>query len=161
MAKTVRLEPIAQETSVETNGNLLSVLLNKDLDVLKECGGRGMCATCHIYVQSGMEALTPINRREQRTLEVITSCKPNSRLACQARVVANGVVVELPPGMYVNSLQDIEALIGRRAEQDLLHPITGEVLVEQGKLITRSVITQLEKTASFKVGEFFTQSKDL
>jgi ferredoxin len=160
MAKIVRLEPIAQETSIETNGNLLSVLLNKDLDVLKECGGRGMCATCHIYVQEGMDALTPINRREQRTLEVITSCKTNSRLACQSRVIGNGVVVELPPGMYVNSLQDIEALVGRRAEQDLLHPITGEVLVEHGKLITRSTLKQLEDTASFKVGEYFTQSTD-
>jgi ferredoxin len=160
MAKTVRLEPIAQESSIQTNGNLLSVLLNKDLDVLKECGGRGMCATCHIYVKEGMDALTPLNRREQRTLEVITSCKSNSRLACQARVVSNGVIVELPPGMYVNSLQDIEALIGRRADQDLLHPITGEVLVEQGKLITRSTLKQLESTASFKVSEFYTQSKD-
>jgi ferredoxin len=159
MAKIVRLEPIAQETSVETNGNLLSVLLNKDLDVLKECGGRGMCATCHIYVLEGMDALTPINRREQRTLEVITSCKPNSRLACQARVLKDGVVVELPPGMYINSLQDIEALIGRRAEQNLLHPITGQVLVEAGKLITRSVLKQLEETPSFRVGEFFAQSK--
>lgn len=160
MAKTVRLEPIAQETSVETNGNLLSVLLNKDLDVLKECGGRGMCATCHIYVQEGMAALSPINRREQRTLEVITSCKPNSRLACQARVLQDGVVVELPPGMYVNSLQDIEALIGRRAEQDLLHPITGQVLVESGKLITRSILKQLETTPSFRIGEYFSNSRD-
>ena len=160
MAKIVRLEPIAQESAIETNGNLLSVLLNKDLDVLKECGGRGMCATCHIYVNDGMDALTPINRREQRTLEVITSCRSNSRLACQARVVGQGVVVELPPGMYVNSLQDIEALIGRRADQDLLHPITGEVLVERDKLITRSTLKQLEGSASFKVGEFFTQSKD-
>jgi ferredoxin len=98
MAKTVKLEPIAQESTIATNGNLLSVLLNKDLDVLKECGGRGMCATCHIYVTDGMEALTPINRREQRTLEVITSCKTNSRLACQARVLGEGVVVELPRG---------------------------------------------------------------
>lgn len=161
MAKIVRLEPIAQESAIETNGNLLSVLLNKDLDVLKECGGRGMCATCHIYVKDGMDALTPINRREQRTLEVITSCKPNSRLACQSRVVGNGVVVELPPGMYVNSLQDIEALVGRRAEQDLLHPITGEILVEQGKLITRSMLKQLENTASFRVGEFYVQSRDV
>jgi ferredoxin len=159
MVKIVRLEPIAQETSVETNGNLLSVLLNKDLDVLKECGGRGMCATCHIYVTEGMENLTPINRREQRTLEVITSCKTNSRLACQARVMGNGVVVELPPGMYINSLQDIEALVGRRAEENLLHPITGQVLVESGKLITRSVLKQLEDTPSFRVGEFFAQSK--
>jgi ferredoxin len=160
MAKIVRLEPIAQESAIETNGNLLSVLLNKDLDVLKECGGRGMCATCHIYVNQGMTSLTPINRREQRTLEVITSCKPNSRLACQSRVIGDGVVVEVPPGMYVNSLQDIEALIGRRADQDLLHPITGEVLVETGKLITRSVLKQLEDTTSFKVGAYFQQSTD-
>ncbi len=160
MPKTVRLEPIAQESVVATNSNLLSVLLNKDLDVLKECGGQGMCATCHIYVQEGMEALTPINRREQRTLEIITSCKQNSRLACQSRVLGNGVVVELPPGMYVNSLQDIEDLIGRRAEQDLLHPITGQALVKAGKLITRSMLKQLEDTSSFKVSEFYQNSKD-
>lgn len=160
MAKTVRLEPIAQESSIQTNGNLLSVLLNKDLDVLKECGGRGMCATCHIYVKEGAEALTPINRREQRTLEVITSCKTNSRLACQARVIGEGVVVELPPGMYVNSLQDIEDLIGRRAETNLLHPITGAVLVEEGKLITRSMLKQLEDTDTFKVSEFFSRSSE-
>lgn len=160
MAKVVRLEPIAQETSVETNGNLLSVLINKDLDVLRECGGRGMCATCHVYVTKGMNALTPINRREQRTLEVITTCKTNSRLACQVRVMGNGVVVELPPGMYINSLQDIEALIGRRADQDLLHPITGQVLVESGKLITRSTLKQIADTTSFKLGEYFSHTTD-
>ncbi|MGD1940145.1 MAG: 2Fe-2S iron-sulfur cluster-binding protein [Leptolyngbyaceae cyanobacterium] len=160
MAKTVRLEPIAQTSTIETNGNLLSVLLNKDLDVLKECGGRGMCATCHIYVREGADALTPVNRREQRTLEVITSCKPNSRLACQARVMAEGVVVELPPGMYVNSLQDIEALVGRRAEANLLHPLTGAVLVEEGKLITRSMLKQLSETATFKVSEYYSQSSE-
>lgn len=161
MAKIVRLEPIAQETSVETNGNLLSVLINKDLDVLKECGGRGMCATCHVYVRDGMDGLSPVNRREQRTLEVITTCKPNSRLACQARVLKDGVVVELPPGMYVNSIKDIEALIGRRAEQDLLHPLTGQVLVEAGKLITRSMLKQIEDTTSFNVGQYFSNSTDV
>lgn len=161
MAKTVRLEPIAVESAIETNNNLLSVLLNKDLDVLKECGGRGMCATCHIYVKEGMEGLSPINRREQRTLEVITSCKTNSRLACQARVLNNGVVVELPPGMYVNSIKDIEALVGRRAEQDLLHPLTGQVLVEAGKLITRSTLKQIEDTTSFNMSTYFSQSSHL
>ncbi len=159
MVKIVKLEPIGQETEVETNGNLLSVLLSEDLDVLKECGGRGMCATCHVYIKNGMECLSPMNRREQRTLEIITSCKANSRLACQSRILGNGVVVELPPGMYVRSLQDIEALIGRRAEQNLLHPVTGQTLVEAGKLITRSVLKQLENT-SFKVGEYFSQTSD-
>jgi ferredoxin len=159
MAKIVRLEPIAQETSVETNSNLLSVLLQKDLDVLKECGGRGMCATCHIYIREGEDAVSPMNRREQRTLEVITSCKPNSRLACQARVLGQGVVVELPPGMYVQSLKDIEDLIGRRADTNLLNPVTGDVLVEEGKLITRSVVKQLEDT-KFKVSDYFSQTSD-
>jgi len=160
MTKVVRLEPIAQDTSVETNGNLLSVLINKDLDVLRECGGRGMCATCHVYVKQGMEALSSIDRREQRTLEVITSCKTNSRLACQARVLGNGVVVELPPGMYINSIKDIEALIGRRAEQNLLHPVTGQVLVEEGKLITRSILKQIETSTSFNLGAFLASSSD-
>jgi ferredoxin len=160
MAKTVRLEPIAQDTSVETNGNLLSVLLNKDLDVLRECGGRGMCATCHIYVKDGMSNLSAMNRREQRTLEVITSCQQNSRLACQARVLDNGVIVELPPGMYINSLKDIEDLIGRRAEQDLLHPITGKVLVESGKLITRSTLKTIENSENLNFNTYFTNSSD-
>ena len=64
--------------------------------------------------------------------------------------------------MYVNSLQDIEALIGRRAEQNLLHPITGAVLVEAGKLITRSTMMQLEKSGDnkFKINEFFNQSSE-
>ncbi len=158
MAKTVRLEPIAAESAVETNGNLLSVLLHQELTVLKECGGRGMCATCHIYVNDGMKSLTPISRREQRTLAIITSCQGNSRLACQARVKGNGVVVELPPGMYVNSIKDVESLIGRRAAQDLLHPLTGTVLVEQGKLITRSMLRKIENSANLNLNEYFKHS---
>lgn len=146
MAKIVRLEPIAQQTAVETNNNLLSALMNNELSVLKECGGRGMCATCHVYIKDGMDGLSPVNRREQRTLEVITTCRPNSRLACQARVIGQGVVVELPSGMYVSAVEDIESLIGRRAEKDILHPLNGKVLVEAGKLITRSMITQLQDT---------------
>jgi ferredoxin len=152
MAKRVRIEPIAQEADIATNGALLSVLMGEDLNILKECGGRGMCATCHVYIQAGMDSLSPMARREQRTLEVITTCKPNSRLACQAKVMAEGVVVELPIGMYVQSIQDIEALIGRRCEKPLLHPVTGQTLVDIGQLITRSMVRQLENT-DFRVGE--------
>ena len=157
MVKQVRLEPIAQTLEVETNSSLLSVLLHKDLDVLKECGGRGMCATCHIYIKAGMPELSRMSRREQRTLEVITSCRPNSRLACQTRVQGEGVVVELPSGMYVQSIQDIEALIGRRADQDLLHPFTGTILVQQGKLVTRSMLKQL-KNVNFEVSHYFNRT---
>jgi ferredoxin len=158
MAKRVRIEPIAQEAEIATNGALLSVLMSGDLNILKECGGQGMCATCHVYIQAGMDALSPMARREQRTLEVITTCKPNSRLACQAKVMAEGVIVELPVGMYVQSIQDIEALIGRRCEKPLLHPLTGQTLVDVGQLITRSMVKQLENT-DFRVGEQLSHTK--
>jgi ferredoxin len=157
MSKRVRIEPIAQVADIETNGNLLSILMEEDLNILKECGGRGMCATCHVYIQEGMNALSPIAKREQRTLEVITTCKPNSRLACQAKVIAEGVVVELPVGMYIQSIQDIEALIGRRCERPMLHPVTGQTLVEVGQLITRSMVRQLEST-DFRIGDQLSQT---
>ena len=146
MVKTIKLDPIGAQTVVQTNDNLLSALLKNDLNVLKECGGRGMCATCHIYIKEGMENLSPLNRREQRTLSVITTHNKHSRLACQTRVLGEGVVVELPQGLYLNYAMDIEVLIGRRAQENILHPLTGHVLVEKGKLITRSMITQLEVT---------------
>lgn len=152
--KQIRLEPIGQTMAVEEHATLLSVLLHQDLEVLKECGGRGMCATCHVFVKDGMSSLSRMSRREQRTLEVITSCRANSRLACQTRVQGDGIVIELLPGMYVNSIQDIELLIGRRADQNLLHPVTGKILVEAGKLVTRSMLKQL-KSVNFEVAHYF------
>ena len=146
MAKTIKLDPIGTESVIKTNDNLLSGLLKNDLNVMQECGGRGMCSTCHVYIKEGMESLSPLNRREKRTLEVITTCKMNSRLACQARVVGEGVVVELPSGMYLSQIDDIDDLIGRRAQKNVLHPISGKILVEEGKLITRSMISQLQNT---------------
>lgn len=159
MVKIIKLEPIAMEMAVQTNSNILSALLSKELHVLKECGGRGMCATCHVYITDGMDALSTINRRETRTLEVITTARTDSRLACQARILGDGVVVELPSGMYINAIEDIESLIGRRAEQDILHPITGQVVVESGKLITRSIINQLKET-NLQVGKYLASTTD-
>lgn len=157
MVKIVKLEPIHQETSIKTNDNLLSGLLNNEINILPECGGKGRCATCHIYIKGGMESLSPISRQEQRTLGTITTCGVNSRLACQARVIGEGIIVELPSGMYVSEIEDIESLIGRRAEQNILHPLSGKILVEEDKLVTRSMISQLQDT-QVKVNQFLATS---
>lgn len=158
MAKTVRIDPLGTETAIATNTNLLSLLLANNLEVSQECGGRGICATCHIYITEGEDSVTPMTRREQRTLGVITSCRLDSRLACQAKVIGAGVVVELPAGMYISREDNLEDLIGRRAQEDILHPLSGQVLVEEGKLITRSMIAQLQTTQE-QVGNFLNQSE--
>ena len=159
MAKLIKLDPINVEVSIQTNDNLLSALLKKDLSVMKECGGRGMCATCHVYITEGMESLSPVNRRELRSLEVITTCTKFSRLACQARVLGEGIVVEVPSWMYISEIDNIEDLIGRRAEDNILHPITGTVLVEKDKLITRSMITQLKDT-QVEASDYLAKTRD-
>ncbi len=159
MAKTVKLDPINQQVDIQTNDNLLSGLLAKDLKVWKECGGRGMCSTCHVFITEGMDSLSPVNRREIRTMDVITTANKCSRLACQARVIGEGVVVEIPSGMYVSQIDNIEDLIGSRAKENILHPITGAILVEKNKLVTRTMITQLKDT-QVEVSEYMAKIKD-
>lgn len=159
MPKIVKLDPVNLDVAIKTNDNLLSGMIKQELNILRECGGRGRCATCHVFIKEGMEALSPISRREQRTLEVITTCRTNSRLACQARVLGEGVTVELPGGMYLSQVDDVESLIGRRAQQNILHPIYGTILVEEGKLITRTMISQLQDTQG-KVREFLANTEN-
>jgi len=156
--KIVKLDPVNMDMAIKTNDNLLSGMLQNELNILRECGGRGKCATCHVFIKEGMDALSPISRREQRTLEVITTCRTNSRLACQARVLGEGVTVEIPGGMYLSQVDDVESLIGRRAQQSILHPIYGTILVEEGKLITRTMISQLQDTQG-EVREFLANTE--
>lgn len=141
--KTVSLHPINRNPQINTNARVLDALLAERVDVMMACGGKGLCATCHVYVEAGMEALSPRTERESRTLGRLSGCAPNSRLACQSRVLREGVKVRLPEGLYVTSTAQLTDLIGKRASQRILHPIDGRILVEAGKIITRSYIMQL------------------
>jgi ferredoxin len=142
--KTLRFEPINENLLVPTQSDLLQALLAKNLNVLMACGGKGLCATCHVHIREGADMLTPPTAREQRTLAGVTGCDPNSRLACQARVLGEGVVVQLPEGMYIERAEDLTNLIGKRAEQNILHPLNGSVLIAKGKIITRSRVEELK-----------------
>lgn len=144
MPKTLTFQPINESLAVPTNSDMLQALLAKDLKVLMACGGKGVCATCHVHVREGMDRLTPPTTREERTLSFITGCSPRSRLACQARILGDGVVVDLPEGMYVERVEDIMSLLGTRAEKNLLHPINGSVLIAKGKIITKSRLEELK-----------------
>lgn len=143
--KNVHLQPINRVVSVPTRTSLLDVLLATQLNVPMACEGRGLCATCHVYVQQGEDRLSPRTEREVRTLARISGAGPHSRLSCQARVLGEGVVVQLPEGMYFERVEDLYELIGNRAERDILHPINGTVLIAKGKLITRSRVDELKR----------------
>lgn len=134
----------ADPVEIQTNMPILNALLAKQIDVMMLCDGRGMCATCHVYVTRNPHCLTPITEREKKTLALLSGAQSNSRLACQAQVIAEGVEIALPEGLYLESTSSLESLIGKRTQVPILHPIDGRILIEKGKIITRSSIMQLK-----------------
>jgi ferredoxin len=141
--KQIKLQPLNQDVEVSTDSTLLSVLIKQEMNVLQACGGQGRCATCHVYIQAGEKSLSPKSEQEILTLSFITSSKANSRLACQAKVWQDGIVIEVPQGMYIGSIGELKNLIGKRAQQNLIHP-----LVEEGKLILRSALEKMAEIDS-------------
>jgi ferredoxin len=145
--KTVTLMPVGGALDVTTGASLVKGLLARDLKIDMACGGKGLCASCHVYVRQGADCLTPRSPREDRTLSVIASADGDSRLACQARVECDGAVVEVPAGLYVQNTDDLKNLVGTIAAYDYLHPIDGRVLIPRGKMITRTVFSEFVRAA--------------
>ncbi len=141
--KRVDIDGAEDPVAIRTNQRLLDAVALSGVRLLMACGGKGLCATCHVYIRTGAERLTPITPRERSSLRMLSECRPNSRLACQAKVTGEGVAVALPRGRYLTASRDLESLIGRRADERILHPVDGRVLIESGKIITRSRIQEL------------------
>jgi ferredoxin len=145
--KTVTLTPVGGELDVTTGSALVKGLLARELKIDMACGGKGLCATCHVHVRRGADSLTPKTAREERTLALVNGADADSRLACQARVESDGAVVEVPSGLYVQSTDGFQDQIGAKAAYDYLHPITGRVLIPKGKIITRTVFGEFVAAA--------------
>ncbi|MFN8346617.1 MAG: 2Fe-2S iron-sulfur cluster-binding protein [Spirosomataceae bacterium] len=66
--------------------SLMEVLKASEYNILATCGGMALCATCHVEVLAGGEALPPISDAELDILDTLPSATAESRLACQLRV---------------------------------------------------------------------------
>ncbi|HZP50530.1 2Fe-2S iron-sulfur cluster-binding protein [Actinocrinis sp.] len=70
--------------------------------IVAECGGAGMCGTCHIFLpehERVARGITPIHPLEDEVLEITsTPRRATSRLGCQLAVTeqCDGLTVELP-----------------------------------------------------------------
>lgn len=158
--KLLELDGQGDPVLVRTHQRLLEVLVDRGVALQMACGGKGLCATCHVHVVAGAAALSPITPRERRSLAMLSDAREGSRLACQAKVLGDGVRVSLPRGRYLTASADLGALVGRRAEEPFLHPIDGRVLIAPGKIITRSRIAELTQV-DVDVAEMRTRSLSL
>lgn len=138
--KHVNFRADRDKVSLQTGTRLLDALIVKKVGVKMLCGGRGLCATCHVYITKNPHCLTPRTKQEKLRLKTLSKAKANSRLACQAKIIEEGVEISLPEGLYLESLSKFESLIGKRTSVPIMHPVTGEVLIQTNKIITRTAI---------------------
>lgn len=76
----------AIEAPDDMNLSLMEVLKASEYDVLATCGGMALCATCHVEVASGGEALESPKDAELDMLDTLPNAVAGSRLACQIRI---------------------------------------------------------------------------
>lgn len=130
-------------TGIKPGTKLIDVLVDNGYKVKGLCGGRGRCATCHVYVNENASSLENETSQERLTLSVLTSAAGNSRLACQSVVSSDGLSISLPEAIYYEGDADIDPYIGKPSPADVLHPVSGDVLIPKGKLIIRSILLSL------------------
>jgi ferredoxin len=66
--------------------NLMEALKASGYNILATCGGMALCATCHVEVLKGHEALPPVSDAEMEMLDTLPDAGPDSRLACQLTI---------------------------------------------------------------------------
>lgn len=72
--------------------SILELSIQNDIPHAHVCSARGRCGTCRVHVESGAQSLSPLNDIEKGTLAHVHA-REGDRLACQARVLGDGVAV--------------------------------------------------------------------
>lgn len=92
----VRFMPDDLTVEAAPGSSLLSVAMGGDVFIEHACGGFCACTTCHVYVRTGFETLSEPTDAELDRLDFAEQLRPESRLACQARLGTADVTVEVP-----------------------------------------------------------------
>ena len=80
---------------------VMEVIRDWGVEVAAECGGAGLCATCHVYVdETWVERIDPPSTDELSRLDEAPAVERSSRLCCQILVSrkTNGLRLRLAPG---------------------------------------------------------------
>lgn len=94
----------SSEVDVPVGNSVMQGAIDNMIDgIIAECGGAGICATCHCIVDPAWIAVTgKASSDEESMLEAVSGREENSRLSCQIEVTdaMDGLVVQLPESQY-------------------------------------------------------------
>ena len=92
----VELCPDGAILDAEPGVSVCDALLAAEIEIEHACEKSCACTTCHVVVREGFDALEPAEEKEEDMLDKAWGLEADSRLSCQARVPAAGVVLEIP-----------------------------------------------------------------
>jgi 2Fe-2S ferredoxin len=98
----LRILPLDDELPADVGATVMGAAQAAGYYWPTTCGGEGRCTTCACEVLEGAEHLSDMGRGERATLAdergeaAITA---GVRLACQARVMGDGVILVRKPGI--------------------------------------------------------------
>lgn len=98
------IHPDGRKDTVEARDgdSAMRTALNNGIEeIVAECGGQAMCATCHVYVADDwIGKLHPMSDEEDALLDGVAADRlPASRLSCQIAITPElaGLTLRLPP----------------------------------------------------------------
>ena len=80
------------EVEVPIGTSLLEAARKIDAPEGSACGGVCACSTCHVYILEGAGLLSDAEEDEEDILDKAFDVRMSSRLGCQAKLEADGVV---------------------------------------------------------------------
>jgi 2Fe-2S ferredoxin len=92
---TLTIMPAGKTVDAAEGATILEALLGSSIAILHKCNGKAECGSCHIFVHEGRKGISKIGPAENAKLDSIVGVGSKSRLACQARLGAESVTVEL------------------------------------------------------------------
>ena len=92
------IELCPEGTVIEaTSGTTIcDTLLANGIEIEHACEKSCACTTCHVIVREGLESLTEAEEKEEDLLDKAWGLEPNSRLSCQAVIMSQDLVIEIP-----------------------------------------------------------------
>lgn len=80
----------------EAGQTVLDVALKNGIGIEHACEKSCACTTCHVIVREGFDSLDESDELEDDMLDKAWGLEPESRLGCQAKVMDEDLVVEIP-----------------------------------------------------------------
>ena len=81
---------------VESGISICDAALNNGIEIEHACEKSCACTTCHVIIQKGFDSLEEAEEKEEDLLDKAWGLEPESRLACQAKVADQDLVIEIP-----------------------------------------------------------------